>query len=63
MLIILVSGTITITGEGANDAAKRIDERNKEVIFKNCLPFPYCINNINKSQIDNAKDMRCDANV
>ena len=26
---ILVSGTITITGAGADDAAKRLDERNK----------------------------------
>ena len=45
---ILVSGTITITGEGADDAAKRIDEKNKGVIFKNCLPFTYCISNIYK---------------
>ena len=30
---ILVSGTITVTGEGDNDAAKRTDERNKGVIF------------------------------
>ena len=27
-------GTITITGAGADDAAKRADERNKGVIFK-----------------------------
>ena len=26
---ILVKGTITITGTGNNDAAKRLDERNK----------------------------------
>ena len=32
---ILVSGTITITGEGDNDAAKRENARNKGVIFKN----------------------------
>ena len=32
---ILVSGTITIDGKGDNDAAKRADERNKGVIFKN----------------------------
>ena len=36
---ILVSGTITITGAGSNDAATRLDKRNKEVIFKNCEPF------------------------
>ena len=39
----LVSGTITITGAGANDAAKRTDERNKGVIFKICAPFNDCI--------------------
>ena len=31
---ILVSGTMTITGAGADDAAKRLDERNKRIIFK-----------------------------
>ena len=31
---ILVKGTITITGSGNDDAAKRSDERNKGVIFK-----------------------------
>ena len=31
---ILVSGTIKITGAGANDPAERLDERNKGVIFK-----------------------------
>ena len=36
---ILVSGTITIYGAGADDNAKRGDERNKGVIFKNCAPF------------------------
>ena len=36
---ILVSGTITITEAGADDAAKRLDERNKGAIFKNFAPF------------------------
>ena len=31
---ILVKGTITITGDGDDDAAKRLDEINKGVIFK-----------------------------
>ena len=52
---ILVSGTITITGVGVDDAAKRLDERNKGVIFKNCAPFTDCISEINNTQIDNAK--------
>ena len=35
----LVMGTITITGAGDNNAEKRLDERNKGVIFKNCASF------------------------
>ena len=49
---ILVKGTITITGAGDNDAAKRLDERNKGVIFKNCAPFTKCISRINNTKID-----------
>ena len=52
---ILVSGIITITGAAADDAAKRLDQRNKEVIFKNCEPFTDCISQINNAQIYNAK--------
>ena len=52
---ILVSGIITITGEGDDDAAKRANERNKGVIFKNCAPFTNCKNSINNTQIDNAE--------
>ena len=52
---ILVSETITITGAGAYDAAKRLDERNKGLIFKNCAPFTDCISETNNSQVDNAK--------
>ena len=52
---ILVSGTITITGAGNEDAARRLDERNKGVISKNCASFTDCISEINNTQIDNAK--------
>ena len=45
---ILVSGTITITGAGSDDAEKRLDERNP-------LIFTDCISQINNTQIDNAK--------
>ena len=54
---ILVKGTITITGAGNDDAAKRLDERNKGVIFKNCAPFTKCISRINNTDIDNAQDI------
>ena len=36
---ILANGTITITSSGDDDAAKRLDERNKGVTFENCAPF------------------------
>ena len=48
-----MSGTITITGAGDNDAARWLDERNKEVIFKNYPPFTVCI-----SEIDNTNNAK-----
>ena len=53
----LVSGTTTIDREADDDAAKLLDERNKGVIFKNCVPFTEFISNINNTQIDNARDI------
>ena len=53
---ILVKGTITITGAGDDAAARRADERNKRVTFKNCAPFTKCISRINNTDIDNAHD-------
>ena len=53
----LVNGTITITEAGNDDAAKRLDERNKGATFKTCAPFIKCISKINKTEIDNAKDI------
>ena len=54
---ILVKGTITITGYGADDAEKQLDERNKGVIFKNSAPFTKCKSRINGRDIDNAQDI------
>ena len=54
---ILVKGTITINGRGADAAARQADERDKGVSFKNCAPFINCISEINNTQIDNAKDI------
>ena len=54
---ILAKGTLTITGTGNDDAAKRLDERNKGVIFKNCAPFTKCIIRINNTDIDTAQDI------
>ena len=56
---ILIIGIITIDGAGDDDNAKRLDETNKGVIFKNCASFTDCISKINNIQInnDNAKDL------
>ena len=54
---ILVKGNITIAGAGDDDVAKRLDERNKGVIFKNCAPFIKCISRINNTDIDNSQDI------
>ena len=53
----LVKGKITITGAGADAAARKADERDKGVIFKNCTPFINCKSEINNTEIDNAKDI------
>ena len=52
---ILAGGTIIITRTGNDHAVTRLDERNNEVIFKNCISFADCINEINNTQIDHAK--------
>ena len=52
---ILVKGTITITDAGDDDAAKRLDERNKGVIFKNCAPFTKRTSRINNTDVDTAQ--------
>ena len=50
------SGTITVVGRGADDAARAADRTNKQAIYKNCAPFTDCITEINNTQVDNAKD-------
>ena len=52
-----VKGNITITGAGDNNTARRQDERDKGVTFKNCTSFVKCISRINNTEIDNAKDI------
>ena len=51
---ILAKGTITVpnTGTAAAD-----NNRNKNVILKNCALFTDCINKINITQVDNGKDI------
>ena len=45
---ILLSGSVTITGAGADDAVRRVGKRN-------CAPFIDRISEINNTQIDNTK--------
>ena len=52
-----VKGKITITAAGDDAAVMQADERNKCVMFKNCAPFINCKSEINKTEIDNAKDI------
>ena len=52
-----VKETITITAAGDHDAAKRLHEWNKGIIFKNCAPFTKSISWINGTEIDNAQDI------
>ena len=54
---ILVKGAIRITGAGDDANARHLNERNKGVIFKNCVSFINCINEIDNTQVDNAKDI------
>ena len=54
---ILVKGTITITGAGANAGERQADERDKAATFENCAPFTKCITRINNTDIDNAHDI------
>ena len=54
---ILAKETITIIGARDDDAAKRLDDRNKGIIFKNCAPFTKCISRRNDTEIDNAQDI------
>ena len=61
---ILLKGTITITGAGDDGAAKRLDERNKRVMFKNSASFSKCISRIYNTEIDNDPRYRyCNADV
>ena len=54
---ILVKGWVTITGAGDDATARIADERNKDVIFKSCIPFIDFKGEINNTEIDNTKDI------
>ena len=54
---ILVKGTITISGAGADTATRQADERDKSVIFKNHAPFTKCISRISGTDVDITQDI------
>ena len=54
---ILVKWRMTNTGAGDDDTTKRLDGRNKGVIFKNCAPFTIFISRINNTDIDTTQDI------
>ena len=51
---ILVKRNISVNNTGTAAAP---NNRNKKVIFKNCVPFTSCISKINNTQVDNAKNI------
>ena len=54
----LVSGTIAVQEEDQTKKQNRqMKEGNKGEIFENCALFTGCINEINNTQVDNAKDL------
>ena len=54
---IIVNEIKTVVGAGADTASIGPDRNNKQAIFKNCASFTNCINEINNTQGDNAKDL------
>ena len=52
---ILVKGTITVPNTAAAGAS--VNNTNKRVILKNCVPFTDCITKINNTQVDDAQDI------
>ena len=52
-----MKGTITVVVQETNDAAVTSNRNDKQVTLKNGEPFTNYINEINNTQIDNAKDL------
>ena len=54
---ILVSGTATVLRGRKNTSGSVIDKNNKNAIFNCCTPFTNCINEINNTKVDNARNL------
>ena len=50
---ILVKRNVTVPNIAAQCAA--VNDTNKKVVFKNCVPFTSCITEINNTQVDYAE--------
>ena len=48
--------TIIVSETGATKALRNTDRNNKQDMFKNCASFTDCVNEINKTQVNNAKE-------
>ena len=57
---IAVKGTITVANTGATAAP---NNRNKELVFKNCTLFTDCISETNNTQLDNYEDIDVVMNI
>ena len=53
----IVKGTIKITEAGANATVRQGNEKNKQVIHKNCALFNNCVSKVNNNQVDNTKEL------
>ena len=63
---ILVNGRITITGKGDDAAARKAEDINIEVLFKNCAPFTESVTETNNTGVHNAAcimQCKCNADV
>ena len=51
---IFVKGTIRSAGAGADTAARQVNKK-KQTLFESFASFNHCLNEIDNSQLDNAK--------
>ena len=49
--------TITINTQENDAAARQAGESDKEITFKNCVPFTVCISETYNAQADNGKNL------
>lgn len=52
----IVKETIIDVGKRATEMTVPADRNNKQTISKKCVPFTYCVTEINSTQLDNTKD-------